>query len=127
MAKILVADDDPPLRELIHDVLEMDGHQVLSVDSGELVIPALKQERPDLLILDVMLPKFDGLALQESISRDNELRRIPVVVITAQQAFLTHFKKFEQVAARLSKPFSNQVLMSTVRAVVERWKQRSQQ
>ena len=122
MAKILVADDDPPLRELVKDVLEMDGHDVLSVDSGELVIPALQKERPDLLILDVMLPELDGLALQETISKDKELRRIPVVVITAQTAFLTHFKKFEQVKARLSKPFSNQVLMSTVRAILERLK-----
>lgn len=125
MGKILVADDEVQLQELIKDVLSDDGHTVLAVSTGTDVIPALRKESPDLLILDVMLPALDGYAIQEEMSKDPLLCRIPVVVITAQQAFLSLFGKFDQVAARLSKPFTNQVLTSTVRAILERRRSRT--
>jgi two-component system alkaline phosphatase synthesis response regulator PhoP len=120
MAKILVADDEICVQGLMRDILEAESHQVLTVSNGSDVIPTLKKERPDLLILDVMMPGVDGFSLQDTISKDPELSRIPVIVATAQHSFLQMFKKFRQVTGMLRKPFKNEELIATVKDVLSR-------
>ena len=80
----------------------------------------LQGEKPDLLILDVMLPAMDGLSLQKIIAQDPALRAVPIIVITAQKAFLGMFSAFPQVAAKLEKPFTMQTLIATVDSILNR-------
>lgn len=81
--KILVVEDNPLNLELTTDLLEMAGHQVLQAESGERVLEIVRQDLPDLILMDVSLPGKDGLELTSELKADPELRGIPVVAVTA--------------------------------------------
>ena len=115
MAKILVVEDEIPTQQLVREVLEREGYEVVAVSTGGEAIAALKAEKPDLLILDVMLPGVDGYSLQTEISRDKDFSGLKVVVVTAQDSFLGLFSKFEQVVATLRKPYQIAQLREVVR------------
>lgn len=114
MAKILIVDDDIPLQGLMKAVLEGEGHEVVQAYTGPEVFSRLATERPDVLVLDVMLPEMDGLSLQTAIATDPDLSRIPVIVITAQESLLHLFGDFKQVKARLRKPIQNKDFIGAV-------------
>ena len=61
MAKILIVDDSPDIRTLLRMQLQMDGHEVLEAENGNLGVKAAKEHGPDLVVLDVMMPEMDGL------------------------------------------------------------------
>ncbi len=74
MKKILVVDDEPTIRKFLYEVLTREGCQVSTVPSGEEAIALVKKERPDLIILDLIMPGMDGIqTLQEIRSFDNEV------------------------------------------------------
>jgi twitching motility two-component system response regulator PilH len=83
MAKILVVDDEPLLRTILRDMLEQGGHEVLSADSGAKGILLARAERPDLILLDVMMPGLDGYQTCTGIKRDPLLQHIPVLLVSA--------------------------------------------
>ncbi|MFC1679022.1 two-component system response regulator [Elusimicrobiota bacterium] len=120
MARILIADDELEFRALVASILESDGHEVVTVDRGDAVIEALLKESPDLMIMDVMMPGMDGFSVQSKISEHEDLRKIPVIVVTAQVSFLNIFEKFDQVVARLDKVFEVPVFRELVRKTLER-------
>jgi len=111
-ATILVCDDDPSLRELVRAVLGPRYRFVEAADGAEAL--ALAQElRPDLIVLDVMLPRLSGIEVLEALQLDDELRSIRVVVITAW----SHSEAAAQVAGAdrfVSKPFDPDDLSSAV-------------
>lgn len=118
MAKILIVDDEIPILELWRIVLEEDRHQIVVVSVGSQALEAARKEKPDLLILDVMLPGLDGLSIGKALSEDPELRRIPVIVTTARKDFFKLFDKFEQFVGRLEKPARTTEMLEAVRAVL---------
>jgi DNA-binding response OmpR family regulator len=82
MAQILVVDDDPAIRQLVGDVLEMDGHEVRVAVDGLTAVSLLEVLRPDCVVLDVMMPGLDGYGVLRSIrARDGD--RVPVIMLTA--------------------------------------------
>ncbi len=118
MATILVADDEPDIREYSRSVLERNGHRVVEVSSGPAVLEALVKEKPDLLLLDVMLPGMDGHTLQMQLSNHPQLKKIPVIIVTALDFTQEMFAKFPQVKGFLAKPFTPIQLDEAVRQVV---------
>ena len=80
---ILVVDDDPMNQALLGDVCEAFGWRSKAVDRGDQVLPALSNHRPDLVLLDLMLPGRDGFAVLEDLRSDPDLAAIPVVVVSA--------------------------------------------
>jgi len=114
MAKILVADDEPELVESLKTILENFDHEVITAADGAAALELLKQEVPDLLLLDVMMPEMDGYTLQKELSRDETLSKIPVVIITALRSSPPLFKQFGQVSQILNKPFEIKELMAAV-------------
>lgn len=81
--RILVVDDNAPTRTLIHDTLELEGYDVLSLSDGGAVLAALDRVTPALVILDVMMPRMNGFEVLSAM-RANELTRyIPVLMLTA--------------------------------------------
>ena len=114
MAKILIADDEPEIIEFCTFTLQKLKHTVLSAETGPRTLEKLKSEKPDLLLLDVMLPGMDGSALQLQLSQDADLARIPVIIITALKPAEPLFDKFDQVASFLSKPFRSEDLVDAV-------------
>ncbi|GII26508.1 response regulator transcription factor [Planosporangium mesophilum] len=82
MAQILVVDDDPAIRQLLADVLEMDGHEVRVAVDGLTAVSALDEILPDCVVLDVMMPGLDGYGVLRDI-RGREGDRVPVIMLTA--------------------------------------------
>jgi DNA-binding response OmpR family regulator len=82
MAQVLVVDDDPAIRQLLTDILEMDGHEVRVAVDGLAAVRALEVIRPDCVILDVMMPGLDGYGVLRSI-RAQEGDPLPVIMLTA--------------------------------------------
>lgn len=115
MAKILIAEDDQDVQKFCTFALQKDGHTVVAVDSGTEALEKLRSERPDLLILDVMLPGMDGYSVQLQVSQDPLLNKIPVLIVTALKPAKELFNKFDQVAGFLAKPFGPEALSEAVR------------
>ena len=113
--KILVVDDDPEISSLVQYTLETLGHQIKVCDNGREVLDTLRSYKPDLLVLDVMLPGIDGYSLASQISEDPELSKMPIVVLSALEPSRTMFQRFSQVAAFLTKPFNTDDLMAAVK------------
>lgn len=83
--KILVVDDDPDIREAIGAVLESHAHQVIAACDGEEGLSKLKEERPDLMILDLLMPRMDGFAVLRELQdpRRSKYSNIPVLILTS--------------------------------------------
>lgn len=80
--KILVVDDETVVRESLEEILTEKGFTVLKADDGESGYDLIAQETPDLLIIDILLPKLDGIALCEKIRKNSKLKHIPIILIT---------------------------------------------
>ena len=113
--KILVVDDDPEISSLVQYTLESLGHQVKICDNGREVMDVLHSYKPELLVLDVMLPGIDGYSLTAQIAEDTELNKMPIVVLSALEPSRTMFQRFSQVTGFLTKPFNTDDLMEAVK------------
>lgn len=84
-AKILVVDDDPDIREAICAVLEAHSYQAITASDGEEGLDKLKEERPDLMILDLLMPKMDGFAVLKELQdpRRSKYSKLPILVLTS--------------------------------------------
>ncbi len=108
--KVLVIDDEPEILGLVQYAFENAGFEVSVCDSGRHAMEALAKAKPDLLVMDVMLPGEDGYSLQSKISQ-GEFKNLPVIILTALEPSKTLFQKFPQVAAFLTKPFRSEELL----------------
>lgn len=112
--KILVVDDDLEILRILQDALRSAGHDVRVCDNGGCVEQALKEYKPDLLLLDVMLPGIDGYTLALKITENPATRHIPIVVLSGLEPSEGMFQRFAQVAAFIPKPFNPDQLLKTV-------------
>jgi CheY-like chemotaxis protein len=83
MAKVLVVDDEPLLRTMLADGLEEAGHAVVTADSGAAAIEAARQEPPDCILLDIIMPGLDGFQTCDALKTDPALAHIPVFLVSA--------------------------------------------
>lgn len=114
--KILIADDEPSIREVVALYLEKEGFQILTAADGDEALDIETTERPDLLILDIMLPKLNGLDLCRSIDRN-----VPVIFLTAKSAESDKIAGFSLGADDyITKPFSPRELVARTKAVLRR-------
>ena len=81
--KILIVDDDLTLREMYEERLKYDGFVVIGASDGEEAVQKIKQEMPDLILLDVMMPKMNGIDVLRAIRCDDNTKHIPVIILTA--------------------------------------------
>ena len=84
MARILIAEDERDIRELIAFTLKFAGHEVIATSNGEEALQAALSEKPDLVLLDVRMPRMSGYQACEKIKADPETRQIPVVFLSAK-------------------------------------------
>jgi len=119
MAKrILVIDDESDMLNLIRYTLEHVGYEVTTCDNGRGAWDALLKTKPDLLLLDVMLPGVDGYSLQLKISQDDATKNVPIIVLTALEPSKTLFQKFSQVRGFMTKPFRTDALVEAVEKAI---------
>src|SRR3989339_1241300 len=95
--KVLIVDDEPELLNLMKYTLEGGGYEISTCDTGRQVLAALQKNKPDMIVMDVMLPGIDGHSLVNKISQDENLRNIPIIVLSALEATKALFQKFQQV------------------------------
>lgn len=82
MKKILFVEDEESLQKVVKDTLEKNGYSVISAMDGEIGIALAQSEKPDLILLDLILPQKDGFEVLESLQKDTATAAIPVIVIT---------------------------------------------
>lgn len=123
--KILIVEDEEDIQELIRYNLEKDGFKNLKVvDSGEQAVEALKSFSPDIILLDLMLPGMDGLAVCRHLKSAQETATIPIIMLTAKSEETDIIIGLEMGADDyIAKPFSNKVLVARIKSVLRRSKQ----
>ena len=119
MAKILVVDDDPDFVEVTRLVLEPAGHEVVSAADGNEGMRRARDERPDLIVLDVIMSTvLDGLAMSQQMRDDPVLKRIPILMVTSiantDYAALFPTDEYVHIAGFLTKPVAPDVLLDYV-------------
>lgn len=105
--RVLVIDDEPDVLELCRLNLSFEGHEVLEAPDGPQGLECAVRERPDVILLDVMLPHGDGISLLGELKRRRETSRIPVILLTARARLEDQIRGWEAGAALyVTKPFS---------------------
>lgn len=84
ISKILVVDDSPTERHFLGEVLGKNGYKVVTAESGEEALTKAKQEKPDLILMDVVMPGLNGFQATRAITRDEETKHIPVIICTTK-------------------------------------------
>lgn len=121
MNKILVIDDDEAVNELIKINLELSGYEVFSANDGTKGFAIAKQEKPDLIVLDVMMPDVDGYTVAKRIRENDEIKDTPIIMLTALGMLQDKVKGFDiGVDDYLVKPFETEELKVRVRALLKR-------
>ena len=119
--KILVVDDEPPIREMIRLALELDGNHCLEAGSATEALPLIVDERPDLILLDWMMPEISGLELLRRLKRDEGTQEIPVIMLTAKTEEQSAVNGLDAGADDyINKPFRPRELLSRIRAILRR-------
>lgn len=120
--KVLVVDDEADVLLLCRLNLEFEGFEVLEASDGEQALELLHRERPDVVLLDVMMPKLDGWQVLSAIKtdEDTELREVPVVMLTAKVQDADQIRGWSAGAADyVTKPFSPLALSQAVRDALD--------
>ena len=118
-SRILLVDDEISLVKTVGKRLEVEGFEVVSAMDGEGALSKAQTEHPDLIILDLMLPKMNGFEVCKRLKQDPALQRIPVIIFTAKAQ-----EKDEQLAmqyganAYIRKPFRAEELFGTIRKLL---------
>jgi two-component system alkaline phosphatase synthesis response regulator PhoP len=126
---ILVVDDEPQIVELVSDYLKQAGFRVVTACDGQTALTLARHERPDLVVLDLMLPGgMDGLDVCRSLRRDPALADVPIIMLTARTEEADRLIGLELGADDyVTKPFSPREVVARVRAVLRRAKGDAQQ
>jgi DNA-binding response OmpR family regulator len=118
---VLAADDDEDILELIAFRLERSGYTVLRARDGEEALRVARETRPDLAVLDVMMPKLDGFELTRRLRADEATSKMPIILLTARAQDADVQTGFEAGADDyIRKPFSPQELRARVQAILGR-------
>lgn len=119
--KILVVDDEHSIREMIKMALELDGNHCLEAGSAAEAMPIIVNDRPDVIVLDWMMPETSGLELLRRLRRDEATREIPVIMLTAKTEEQSAVNGLDAGADDyISKPFRPRELLSRIKAILRR-------
>ncbi|MBM9504505.1 response regulator transcription factor [Actinacidiphila acididurans] len=120
-AHVVVAEDDPKQAELIRRYLEHEGHRVAVVHDGRAALEEARAHRPDLMVLDVMMPRMDGLDVCRVLRADSALAELPVLMLTARSTEDDLLLGLDLGADDyMTKPYSPRELMARVRTLLRR-------
>lgn len=119
MARILAVDDEPNIVRLIQVNLERHGYQVETANNGAQALAKIRENRPDLLVSDVMMPEMDGFELLSTIRRDPVLSDLPIIMLTAKAQDANVMEGYSRGADMyLTKPFNPQELLQFVKRIL---------
>lgn len=127
-AKILVVDDDPDMREALQMILESVGYTVVMAEDGEKCLSKLKEEQPDLLILDLLMPRMDGFEVCKALKdpRYAKYARVPIIILSSVQEGVSQRRYELETGVQLDvddyveKPIESSVLLERVEKTLKR-------
>jgi two-component system, OmpR family, phosphate regulon response regulator PhoB len=123
MARVLVIEDEPDLREVLQYNLAQAGHRPVTAATGEVGLKLALETRPDLVLLDLMLPDVSGTVVAKSLRREPQTQAVPIIMVTAKSEEVDRIVGFELGADDyVVKPFSVRELLLRVDAVLRRGK-----
>jgi DNA-binding response OmpR family regulator len=127
--KIVCVEDEPEMIDLIRLILGRKGFEVIGANGGSEGLATIRNEKPDLVLLDLMMPEIDGWQVYQQLKADEVTKDIPVIVVTAKAQNIDkvlglHIAKVDDYIA---KPFSLQELIDRVDAVLKRHEQAGQE
>ena len=119
---VVCVEDESEMIDLIKLILARKGFDVIGANGGEKGLATIRERKPDLVLLDLMMPDMDGWEVYQQLKADRETREIPVIVVTAKAQSIDkvlglHIAKVDDY---ISKPFSPQELMDSVDAVLQK-------
>lgn len=119
MKKILVVDDKLEVVELVTATLQGEDYQIINASDGEEALEKIGKEKPDLVLLDVIMPKMDGLAVLSEVKKDPKTKEIPIIMLTAKGQKSDEKKGIELGAEDyITKPFSPSHLLHKIEEVL---------
>lgn len=125
--RVLVADDESALRSLIKTNLQFEGFETLTASNGEEALQVIREQEPDVVLLDVMMPVMDGIDVLNELARE-EHRRTRVILVTAKTSTEDQLQGWELGCDEyLTKPFDLEVLIDRIRAVWGRSQKENQE
>jgi CheY-like chemotaxis protein len=126
--KVLCVDDDPDIRLFVVTVLEENGYTPLTATNGEEALEIIKKERPDLVTLDVLMPRQSGIKMYRELKTDDSLKNIPVIILSGiarrtflrSQEALTEFgsENVPEPVAYMEKPVEPEELAEMIKKVI---------
>jgi len=121
MEKILIADDEELMRQLVADFLKPEGYEVIQAEDGKKALELYFDKHPDLVLLDVMMPGYDGWTVCREIRRESS---VPIIMITAKGEEIDQLFAYDLgVDEYITKPFSPKILVAKIKAVLRRGQQ----
>ncbi|OGR93419.1 MAG: hypothetical protein A2992_03645 [Elusimicrobia bacterium RIFCSPLOWO2_01_FULL_59_12] len=115
MATILIVDDDKDVVDLVHFMADREGYRIVTAADGKEGLERAGQEKPDLVIMDIMMPEMDGHTATVELSRQEATRGIPVIILTAKGNMRSAFELTPNVIAYIEKPFDPKHLQALIR------------
>lgn len=116
--RVLVVEDHSSVRTLLRVTLEDEGYRVLEANGGFEAIEAAEEAKPDLIMLDLMMPELDGEKVIHEVRGRSDIAGIPIVVVTAREEGIDRVKDLVGEANVFMKPFEEQVLVGRVRDLI---------
>lgn len=118
MEKILIADDEQLMRQLVIDFLQPEGYEMLEAANGKEALQIYHEQHPDLVLLDVMMPGYDGWTVCREIRRESS---IPIMMLTAKGEEIDQLFAYDLgVDEYITKPFSPKILVAKIKALLRR-------
>ena len=118
MERILIADDEALMRQLVADFLRPEGYEVLEAVDGKQALDIFNEQKPDLVLLDVMMPGYDGWTVCREIRRTST---VPIIMITAKDEEIDQLFAYDLgVDDYITKPFSPKLLVAKMTALLRR-------
>jgi two-component system alkaline phosphatase synthesis response regulator PhoP len=119
--RILVVDDEIYIVHILEFSLTMEGYSVLTASDGEEALRIIEQERPDLVVLDIMMPKLDGYEVCRRLRQDEQFRSLPVILLSAKGRPIDREAGLSAGADDyITKPFSPRKLLEKMRELLDR-------
>src|SRR5690606_25398446 len=119
MARILVVDDSPTETEASRTMLEKNGHQVLTAENGADGVALARREKPDVILMDIVMPGLNGLQATRQLTKDPETMPIPVIIVTTKDQETDRvWGKRQGASGYLVKPVPEATLLSEIASVM---------
>jgi two-component system response regulator VicR len=121
MTKIMVVDDEPDLVEVVKLILESDGYEVVTASSGQEALDKIEKEMPDLVLLDIIMPRMDGWEVFSRIKSNPKTHGIPVIMLTAKDQRIDKLIGLHVVRVDdyITKPFGRAELLERIKRVLQ--------